>query len=65
MMNRKEFLLSSATAALGAGLRLRRAQAVSPADLSLRIEPCTLEIGSGINIHTVAYNAAFQALSFA
>jgi FtsP/CotA-like multicopper oxidase with cupredoxin domain len=28
----------------------------SPADLRLRIEPCTLEIGNGVSVPTVAYN---------
>jgi FtsP/CotA-like multicopper oxidase with cupredoxin domain len=27
-----------------------------PADLKLRIEPCTLEIGKGVSVSTVAYN---------
>ncbi len=39
-----------------ARLPLSGAPASSPSDLSLRIEPCSLEIGPGIHISTVAYN---------
>ena len=61
-MNRREFLAvtgvsfaaaSSAGRWLGAAV-VRRAH--TPADLKLRLEPCTLEIGRGINIKTIGYN---------
>jgi FtsP/CotA-like multicopper oxidase with cupredoxin domain len=56
-MNRRA-LLQGATALSAAAIlaRLPRAGASSAPDLSLRIEPCTLEIGAGIHISTVAYN---------
>jgi FtsP/CotA-like multicopper oxidase with cupredoxin domain len=60
MMNRREFLLSSTAAALGTGLSVSQARALAlttPADHQLRIEPCKLEIGHGVSIHTIAYNS--------
>src|ERR1700758_1597778 len=62
-MNRRNFL--SATGSLVAGSSLHAlmprmfAASGSPAgkpDYSLRIEPCTLDIGPGVSIKTVAYN---------
>src|SRR5258708_24036184 len=62
-MNRRNFL--SATGSLIAGSSLHAlmprmfAAERSPAgkpDYSLRIEPCTLDIGPGVPIKTVAYN---------
>jgi FtsP/CotA-like multicopper oxidase with cupredoxin domain len=62
-MNRRNFL--SATGSLLAGSSLQAlmpcmfAAAGDPAgkpDYSLRIEPCTLDIGPGVSIKTVAYN---------
>jgi FtsP/CotA-like multicopper oxidase with cupredoxin domain len=62
-MNRRSFL--SATGSLVAGRSLRAlmprmfaaegSPAVKP-DYNLRIEPCTLDIGPGVSIKTVAYN---------
>jgi FtsP/CotA-like multicopper oxidase with cupredoxin domain len=61
-MNRRNFL-SYAGALLanhsvnGLGPRLLAASAApTKADYTLRIEPCTLDIGSGISIKTVSYN---------
>jgi len=44
-----------ATQSLG-GKLLAQAKPAGKADHILRIEPCNLEIGPGINIKTVAYN---------
>jgi FtsP/CotA-like multicopper oxidase with cupredoxin domain len=62
-MNRRSFL--SATGSLVAGSSLHAmvprmfgasgSRAAKP-DYSLRIEPCTLDIGPGVSIKTVAYN---------
>jgi len=59
LTTRRDFLnLASAASVATALPRLTQALAPkgSPADLKLRIEPCTLEIGKGISISTVAYN---------
>lgn len=66
LMNRRTFLASSATCA-GALLADRSLRALSPlqatpttpaskADHTLRIEPCTLDIGPGISVKTIAFN---------
>jgi FtsP/CotA-like multicopper oxidase with cupredoxin domain len=58
-INRREFLASTgillAGQALGSALPAC-AQATAKADHALRIQPCTLEIGPGISIQTLAYN---------
>jgi FtsP/CotA-like multicopper oxidase with cupredoxin domain len=58
-INRREFLASTgmllAGQALGSALPAR-AQATGKADHALRIEPCTLEIGPGVAVKTLAYN---------
>jgi FtsP/CotA-like multicopper oxidase with cupredoxin domain len=66
-INRRTFL-STAGAALGHSLlpyslaaQHGRSMAASkkelaPADYTLRIEPCTLEIAPGVNVKTIAYN---------
>src|ERR1700720_1898791 len=58
-MNRRSFLAATgATLAHDAGPRITWGLAApehSP-DLRLRIEPCTLDIGRGVQINTVAYN---------
>lgn len=57
MMNRRTFLSSAgmALAAHSLGGRVR-AQAKGKADHSLNIEPCTIEIGNGVSIKTLAFN---------
>jgi FtsP/CotA-like multicopper oxidase with cupredoxin domain len=61
-MNRRNFLSSAGTLFAGSSLSalMPRALAASaPAtkpDYSLRIEPCTLDIGPGISIKTTGYN---------
>lgn len=58
-MNRREFLISTglvvADRSLGA-FPVRPQFGSTPADHSLRIAPCTLDIGSGVSIKTLAYN---------
>lgn len=57
--NRREFLASAGmllgSRAFGRSLSARAARACT-ADHTLRIEPCTLEIGHGVTVRTVAYN---------
>jgi len=63
-MDRREFLSSAgmllASQSLGALLpaqtKQENARAAGKADHTLRIEPCTLEIGPGVNVKTLAYN---------
>ena len=62
-MNRRNFLSSAGVLLAGKSLNalvpMQTKQDSSPsgrADHSLRIEPCTLEIGPGINVKTLAYN---------
>ena len=59
MTNRRTFLKKMSLAAAGASLSARAAMADSSTgkpDIRLRIEPCSLEIGAGVKIDTVAYN---------
>ena len=59
LTTRRDFLnLATAASAATALPRLAKALAAksSAADLKLRIEPCTLDIGKGVSITTVAYN---------
>jgi FtsP/CotA-like multicopper oxidase with cupredoxin domain len=60
MLTTRRDFLNLATAASVATALPRLAQGLAAkstaADLKLRIEPCTLEIGKGISISTVAYN---------
>jgi FtsP/CotA-like multicopper oxidase with cupredoxin domain len=60
LMNRRNFL-STATAALAAQslgklLPAQSARPVAKPDQTLRIEPCTLDIGPGVSVKTLAYN---------
>src|SRR5208282_3435709 len=63
-MDRREFLSSAgmllASQSLGALLpaqtKQENARPAGKADHTLRIEPCTLEIGPGVNVKTLAYN---------
>ena len=62
-MNRRSFITSAgvllANRSLHALLPMQKKQNTVPvgkADHSLRIEPCTLEIGPGVTIKTLAYN---------
>ncbi len=58
-MNRRSFIAGAGALLLGKALHALVPQAALPAgeaDHSLRIEPCTLDIGPGISIKTVAYN---------
>jgi FtsP/CotA-like multicopper oxidase with cupredoxin domain len=63
-MNRRSFITSAgvllANRSLHALLPMQKKQSstapVGKADHSLRIEPCTLEIGPGVTIKTLAYN---------
>jgi FtsP/CotA-like multicopper oxidase with cupredoxin domain len=56
LLNRRAFLnLASAASAAAVSPRLAAALA-QPPDIALRLEPCTLDIGKGISIATVAYN---------
>jgi hypothetical protein len=62
-MNRRSFLVSAgaltARSALGGGLLrglTKSFESNVKADYLLRIEPCTVEIGNGIQIRTTAYN---------
>ena len=60
-MNRREFLLSSGamlaqgSSSIPKALRAASKAPVKP-DVTLRIEPCSLEIGPGIVVRTTAYN---------
>lgn len=58
-MNRREFLISTglvlADRSIGA-LPARAQAGNATADHSLRIAPCTLDIGKGVSIKTLAYN---------
>jgi FtsP/CotA-like multicopper oxidase with cupredoxin domain len=69
-MKRREFLASAGVVLAGHSLRAHAVQALMPphsaakvaagaaskADHSLRIEPCSIEIGPGITIKTTAFN---------
>lgn len=63
-MNRRNFLASASTLLAGRSLHAllppqaasSAAKSAGKADHSLRIEPCTLEIGKGVTIKTLAYN---------
>lgn len=59
-MNRRQFLASAGTLVASQSLpALARAAAAVPpaaADHSLRIAPCTLDIGNGVSVKTLAYN---------
>lgn len=62
-MNRRSFITSAGALLASRSLhalpiqkRQREAIPVGKADHSLRIEPCTLEIGLGVTIKTLAYN---------
>lgn len=62
-MNRRSFLSATGTLVAGSSLRALMPRLFAaeggPAgkpDHSLRIEPCTLDIGPGVSIKTVAYN---------
>jgi FtsP/CotA-like multicopper oxidase with cupredoxin domain len=59
LTSRRTFLggisTSAAAAALPSVLRAATGRPAPP-DLKLRIEPCTLDIGKGVSISTVAYN---------
>jgi FtsP/CotA-like multicopper oxidase with cupredoxin domain len=63
-MNRRNFLASASALLASQSLRglgamqagQKGAKAAGKADHSLRIEPCTLEIGKGVSIKTLAYN---------
>jgi FtsP/CotA-like multicopper oxidase with cupredoxin domain len=61
-MNRRSFLvatgatLATATVPRSTWGLAAPAHEPHPADLRLRIEPCTLDIGHGVQIKTVAYN---------
>ena len=63
-MNRRSFLASASALVASQSMRGLAPFQVSPggpktqvkADHNLRIEPCTLEIGKGISIKTMAYN---------
>src|SRR6201993_5176636 len=59
-MNRRSFLAGAAAVLSNKALHALIPQAATPAgtaDHSLRIEPCSLEIGPGITIKTIAYNS--------
>jgi hypothetical protein len=54
-IDRRSFLASMGLAVLSPHARVRAfASAVSRPDHSLRIEPCTIDIGNGVQIKTVA-----------
>jgi FtsP/CotA-like multicopper oxidase with cupredoxin domain len=58
-LNRREFLASAGTLLAGQALStllLAQDRLAGKVDHSLRIEPCTLEIGPGVTIKTLAYN---------
>jgi FtsP/CotA-like multicopper oxidase with cupredoxin domain len=57
-MNRRKFLSSAGmlVAAQGLGRALPAAPPASKPDHTLRIEPCSLEIGPGVTVKTVSYN---------
>lgn len=57
-MNRRKFIAAAGSLVAAQSMsRLSRAAATTPpADHSLRIAPCTLEIGKGVSIKTLAYN---------
>jgi FtsP/CotA-like multicopper oxidase with cupredoxin domain len=63
-MNRRDFLASASALLASQSLRGLAPLQTSPngakptgkADHSLRIEPCTLEIGKGVTVKTIAYN---------
>jgi FtsP/CotA-like multicopper oxidase with cupredoxin domain len=63
-MNRRDFLASTSALLASQSLHalipkqasLATAKPVGKADYALRIEPCTLEIGPGVSIKTIAYN---------
>jgi FtsP/CotA-like multicopper oxidase with cupredoxin domain len=57
LIDRRRFLLTGGAALTTVQCQTLMALAKGPEpDLRLRIEPCTLEIGKGIHISTVAYN---------
>jgi FtsP/CotA-like multicopper oxidase with cupredoxin domain len=61
-MNRRSFLSSTGTLFAGSSLQALMPHALvatapsGKADYTLRIEPCTIDIGPGISIKTTAYN---------
>ena len=56
-IDRRSFLASMGLAALSPNLKAAGfTSAVSRPNHSLRIEPCTIDIGNGVQIKTVAYN---------
>jgi FtsP/CotA-like multicopper oxidase with cupredoxin domain len=61
-LNRRDFLQNAAKAAVFPTLAVRLpvlgqvVPTVAKPDISLRIEPATLEIGRGVSIRTIAYN---------
>lgn len=59
-MNRRDFLSSAGILLAGSTLKamspFRAGEAAAKADYSLRIEPCTLDIGQGVSVKTIAYN---------
>lgn len=61
-MNRRNFLSSAGILFAGNALNallphaLAASELSAKADYSLRIEPCTLDIGPGVSIKTIAYN---------
>jgi FtsP/CotA-like multicopper oxidase with cupredoxin domain len=60
-MNRRQFLSSAGILFAGKSLHALAPRSFVPvagskADYSLRIEPCTLEIGAGVSVKTIAYN---------
>ena len=63
-MNRRDFLASASALVAGQSLHALlppqansgAAKHVGKADYALRVEPCTLEIGKGVSIKTLAYN---------
>ena len=63
-MNRRNFLASASALLASQSLKglgamqagQKGAKAAGKADHSLRIEPCTLEIGKGVSIKTLSYN---------
>ena len=58
-MNRREFLATAGMAIGSHGLGpalLAQAKGTGKADYTLRIGPCTIDIGRGVNVKTLAYN---------
>ena len=55
-MDRRKFVVGTGAALVSGGAMAALAGGRERADLRLRIEPCTLELGRGVTIKTTAYN---------